>query len=43
MVYEYYTNKSVQVTDIMGKTKTLNPTDGKVELTLTGNVLYITE
>lgn len=43
MVYEYYTNKPVQVTDIMGKTKTLNPTDGKVEFTLTGNVLYITE
>jgi len=43
MTYEYFTNKPVKVTDIMGKTKTVNPTDGKIELILTGNVQYITE
>lgn len=41
--YEYYTNSPVEVTDIMGKTRIVDPIDGKVEIILTGNVQYITE
>ena len=43
MRYEYNTDDSVVVTEMMGKTKTVTPVDGKIELVLTGSVQYIIE
>ena len=41
--YEYYTSNPVEVIDIMGKKRTLTPENGKIELTIDGNVQYIVE
>lgn len=42
-VYEYSTDTAVEVTDIMGKKTVVNPIDGKVMLSINGNVQYITK
>ena len=39
--YQYETATPVEVTDIMGNKKTLTPVNGKVTLTLDGNVQYV--
>ncbi len=36
-----YSNETLKVTDIMGKTKEVNPENGKVTFVLTGEMIYI--